>query len=301
MERNSAIFGFEHAAVILSGSKTLLWSEVQRFSASNMLLLISLWIEAALKRNSANFRLRTCSCFFSLDCFRAKIQRIFSRCFFSLDRSCFRAKFNEFSASNMQLFFSLWIEDAALERNSANCWLRTCSCFFSHDRSCFRAKFSEFSASNMQLFFSLLRKGCFLERFLPYFAPCSNPFFLLFPLVGRRRSDSKLSYILKAIRHLPASETQQGLQDAKDLQQKHCRPAKMDRSNIQSDVITLLLQAQLREATREVLSHLSLSLCPSLRLTLENLEPQNWMQLLSAYYPPKRKVGCCRTHNLGSR
>ena len=35
-----------------------------------------------------------------------------------------------------------------------------------------------FSPSNMQLVFSLSRRGCFLERSLTYFAPCSNNPFL---------------------------------------------------------------------------------------------------------------------------
>ena len=71
----------------------------------------------------------------------------------------------------------------------------------------------------MQLFFPLAKR-LLLERFLSYFAPCSNNLFLPFiSVVGRRRSDSKLSYILKAIRHLPASETEQELQDAKGLLQ----------------------------------------------------------------------------------
>ena len=74
--KTERIFGFEHAAVI------------------------SLWIEeVVLERNSTIFQPRTCSCFFSLD-----------------RRGRFRAKFSDFSASNMQLFF-LWIEEAALERN----------------------------------------------------------------------------------------------------------------------------------------------------------------------------------------
>ena len=59
------ILSHEHAAVFRSGSKRLLWSEVERI-----------------------FQLRTCSCFSSLD-----------------RRGCFGAKLNGFSASNMQLFF----------------------------------------------------------------------------------------------------------------------------------------------------------------------------------------------------
>ena len=110
--------------LFLSGSKTLLWSEIQRFSASNMQLFFSLWIEeAALERSSTIFQPRTCSCFF-----------------FSDRRGCFGAKLSDFSASNMPLLFrsgsrllwseierifgfehaaviSLWIEDAALQRS----------------------------------------------------------------------------------------------------------------------------------------------------------------------------------------
>ena len=72
--------------LFLSGSKRLLWSEIQRFFSLEHAAVVSLWIEDALER----------------------VERIFGfehELFFSLDRrGRFRA-LSEFSASNMQLFF----------------------------------------------------------------------------------------------------------------------------------------------------------------------------------------------------
>ena len=114
--------------LFLSGSKTLLWSEIQRFSPSNM------------------------SCFFSLD-----------------RRGCFGAKLSEFSASNMQLFF-------ALDRRG--CFGAKLSDFFSLDRrGCFGAKLCDFQHEHAAVLFSLAKR-LLLDRFLFYFAPCSNNPFL---------------------------------------------------------------------------------------------------------------------------
>ena len=139
--------------LFLSGSKTLLWSEIQRFSPSNM------------------------SCFFSLDrrgCFGAKLSDFSASnmqlFFFSLDRrGCFGAKLSEFSTSNMQLFF-------ALDRRG--CFGAKLSDFFSLDRrGCFGAKLCDFQHEHAAVFFSLAKR-LLLDRFLSYFAPCSNNPFL---------------------------------------------------------------------------------------------------------------------------
>ena len=103
LERSLAIFQLRTCSCFfLSGSKRLLWSEVERFFSLEHAAVFSLWIEeAALERNWAIFQPRTCSCFFSGD-----------------RRGCFTAKLNDFfQLRNMQLFFSLWIEEAALERS----------------------------------------------------------------------------------------------------------------------------------------------------------------------------------------
>ena len=61
--------------------------------------------------------------------------------------------------SGQGIFFSLWIEEAALERNSAIFSFEHAAFFSLDRRGCFGAKFSDFSASNMQLFFSLWIEG----------------------------------------------------------------------------------------------------------------------------------------------
>ena len=74
--------------------------------------------------------------------------------FLSGSKRLLQSEVERFFSFEHAALFSLRIEEAALERNSAIFQLRTCSSFFSLDRrGCFRAKLSDFSASNMQLFF----------------------------------------------------------------------------------------------------------------------------------------------------
>ena len=125
----------------------------------------------------SDFQPRTCSCFSSGDrrsCFGAKLSDFSASnmqlFFFSLDRrGCFGAKLSEFSASNMQLFF-------ALDRRG--CFGAKLSDFFSLDRrGCFGAKLCDFQHEHAAVFFSLAKR-LLLDRFLSYFAPCSNNAFL---------------------------------------------------------------------------------------------------------------------------
>ena len=63
-------------------------------------------------------------------------------------------KLSDFSATSMQLLFSLRLEEAALELKLNDFSATNMQLFFSLDRrSCFRATLSDLSATNTQLFF----------------------------------------------------------------------------------------------------------------------------------------------------
>ena len=130
--------------LFLSGSKTLLWSEIQRFSASNMQLFFSLWIEdAALERNSAIFSLEHAALWIE----EAALER--NSAIFSLEHAA---------------VFSFWIEDAALERNSAIFSLEHAAVFFSPwiEDAALERNSAIFSLEHAAVF-SLWRRGCWSE------------------------------------------------------------------------------------------------------------------------------------------
>ena len=84
-------FSLEHAAVFSLRAKRLLWSEIERLSASNMQLFFSVIQEAAMERNWAIFQPWTCS--YRRGCFWSEVERFFGHehaAVFSLwRRGCF--------------------------------------------------------------------------------------------------------------------------------------------------------------------------------------------------------------------
>ena len=125
----------------LSGSKTLLWSEIQRFSASNMQLFFlpgskTLFWSEIQRFSASNMQLSG-----SKRLLWSEIQRFSaSNMQLSGSKTLLWSEIQRFSASNMQLFF-----------------------FFSLDRRrCFGAKFSDFQPRTCSCF-SLWRRGCWSE------------------------------------------------------------------------------------------------------------------------------------------
>ena len=100
--------------LFLSGSKTLLWSEIQRFSPSNMQLFFSLIEDAALERHSAIFTLvHAAVVSLGSKLLWSEIQRFFTLVHAAvfLSGSKFGAKFSDFHLEHAAVF-SLWIEEA---------------------------------------------------------------------------------------------------------------------------------------------------------------------------------------------
>ena len=147
----------------LSGSKKLLYSEVERIFGFEHTAVISLWIKkVVLERNWAFFCLEPAAAFFSLDQrsrFKAKLNEFRLRtcsCYFSqARRGCFGAKLSVFLPRTCSCFFSLRSK-SILERSWA---------FF--QPNLLGAKLSVFQPRTCSSFFLWGRRGRFWAFFQP--------------------------------------------------------------------------------------------------------------------------------------
>ena len=123
--------------LFLSGSKTLLWSEIQRFSPSNMSCFFSLDRRGCFGAKLSDFSASNMQLFFFLSGSKRLLWSEIERVFSLEHAAVFRSGSKRLFWSEIERFFQpgskrlLWSE---IVRFSA----RTCSCFFSLSRrGCF--------------------------------------------------------------------------------------------------------------------------------------------------------------------